>query len=51
MYRIFKKEIMEKINSYFGYKLINEIKFQTSNSEKCRKTKKKRDCISSIQKF
>ncbi len=24
-----KKEIMDKINSYFGYKLINEIKLQT----------------------
>ena len=27
-----KKEIMNKINSYFGYKLINEIRLQTFNS-------------------
>ena len=35
-----KKEIMDKINSYFGYKLINEIKLQTFNSES-EKTKNK----------
>ena len=28
-----KKEIINKINSYFGYKLINEIKLQTFNYE------------------
>ena len=28
-----KEEIINKINSYFGYKLINEIKLQTFNSE------------------
>jgi len=28
-----KKEIMDKINGYFGYKLINEIKLQAYNSE------------------
>ena len=28
-----KKEIIEKINSYFGYKLIDEIKLKTINSE------------------
>ena len=28
-----KKEIINKINSYFGYKLINEIKLQTINFE------------------
>jgi hypothetical protein len=28
-----KREIIDKINSYFGYKLINEIKLQTFNSE------------------
>ena len=28
-----KQEIINKINSYFGYKLINEIKLQTFNSE------------------
>ena len=27
-----KNEIINKINSYFGYKLINEIKLQTFNS-------------------
>ena len=36
-----KKEIINKINSYFGYKLINEIRLQTFNSES-RKIKKKR---------
>ena len=35
-----KKEIINKINSYFGYKLINEIKLQTINSEG-KKTKNK----------
>ena len=34
-----KKEIINKINSYFGYKLINEIKLQTFNSDD-RKNKK-----------
>ena len=29
-----KNEIINKINSYFGYKLINEIKLQSFNSEK-----------------
>jgi len=28
-----KREIINKINSYFGYKLINEIKLQTINPE------------------
>ena len=28
-----KKEIINKINSYFGYQLISEIRLQTSNSE------------------
>ena len=28
-----KKEIVNKINSYFGYKLINEIRLKTINSE------------------
>ena len=28
-----KKEIIDKINSYFGYKLINEIRLETFNSE------------------
>jgi len=35
-----KKEIVNKINSYFGYKLINEIKLQTINFEG-KKTKNK----------
>ena len=35
-----KKEIINKINSYFGYKLINEIKLQTTNFEG-KKTKNK----------
>ena len=29
-----KKEIINKINSYFGYQLINQIKIQTFSSEK-----------------
>jgi len=33
-----KKKIIDKINSYFGYKLINEIMLKTINSES-RKTK------------
>ena len=28
-----KKEIIDKINSYFGYKLINELRLQTFNSK------------------
>ena len=36
-----KKEIINKINSYFGYKLINEIKLQTFNSEINKKKEKK----------
>ena len=28
-----KKEIINKINAYFGYQLINEIRLQTFNSE------------------
>ena len=28
-----KKEIINKINSYFGYRLINEIRLKTTNSE------------------
>ena len=28
-----KKEIINKINSYFGYRLINEIRLRTINSE------------------
>ena len=36
-----KKEIMDKINSYFGYKLIDEIKLQTFGSEINKKKEKK----------
>ena len=32
-----KNEIINKINSYFGYKLINEIKLETFSSEKVKK--------------
>ena len=35
-----KKEIVSKINSYFGYKLINEIRLQTFNSINKKKIKK-----------
>ena len=35
-----KKDIINKINSYFGYKLINNIKLQAINTEK-KKIKKK----------
>ena len=35
-----KKEIINKINSYFGYQLINNIKIQTFNSEKTKIKKK-----------
>ena len=41
-----KREIIDKINSYFGYKLINEIKLQTFNSEN-EKTKNKNN----LEKF
>jgi len=41
-----KKEIIDKINSYFGYRLINEVKLQTFNSE-IKKIKK----INTLNKF
>ena len=41
-----KEEIINKINSYFGYKLINEIKLQTFNS-RIKKTENK----NSLYKF
>ena len=41
-----KKEIINKVNSYFGYKLINEIRLQTFNS-----TNKKRREKNSLDKF
>ena len=34
-----KKEIINKINSYFGYKLIDQIRLQTYNSKKEREMK------------
>ena len=37
-----KKEIMDKINSYFGYKLIGEIKLQTFSSGINKKKEKNR---------
>ena len=36
-----KKEIMDKINSYFGYRLIGEIKLQTFSSESNKKKERK----------
>jgi len=36
-----KKEIMDKINSYFGYKLIDEIKLKTFGSEISKKKERK----------
>ena len=35
-----KKKIIDKINSYFGYNLINEIKLQTFNSKSKKKESK-----------
>jgi len=43
-----KKEIMDKINSYFGYKLIDEIKLQTFSSEMNKK--KEREIIKKFPK-
>ena len=36
-----KKEIMDKINSYFGYNLINKIKLQVLGSESYKKKDRK----------
>ena len=36
-----KKEIINKINSYFGYKLINEIRLSTINSKRKKEKKRK----------
>ena len=41
-----KKEIINKINSYFGYKLINEVKLQTINSEGSKAKKNTREKFS-----
>ena len=45
-----KKEIIDKINSYFGYNLINEIKLQTFNSEN-KKTKNKNNLAKFSENF
>ena len=37
-----KNDIINKINSHFGYKLINEIKLQSLNSDKQRTKNKKK---------
>ena len=47
-----KKEIINKINSYFGYKLISEIRLQTFNTiNKKKKEEKKNTLGKSIEKF
>ncbi len=43
-----KKEIMDKINSYFGYRLIDEIRLQTANSDN--KKIKKKDALTRLSK-
>ena len=45
-----KKEIMEKINSYFGYKLVDEIKLQTF-STKISKNKEKKNIKKNFEKL
>ena len=45
-----KKEIINKINSYFGYQLINEIKLQSFNLEQ-KKNKKKIILVKSYKSF
>ena len=45
-----KKEIINKINSYFGYKLIDQIRLQTYNSKK-EKEKKQSILNKSSKKF
>ena len=45
-----KKDIINKINSYFGYKLINEVRLQTFNS-KIKKEKKQNLLSESAKKF
>ena len=43
-----KKEIMNKVNSYFGYELINEVKLQAFNSD--RKKLKQKNNINKFSK-
>ena len=45
-----KKEIIDKINSYFGYKLIDQIRLQTYNSKK-KKERKQSILGKSTEKF
>ena len=45
-----KSEIINKINSYFGYKLINEIKIQVLNSE-AKKRKKINNLTTTFKNF
>ena len=45
-----KKEIINKVNSYFGYKLINEIRLQTFNSAN-KKEIEKNTLDKSLKKF
>ena len=45
-----KKDIINKINSYFGYKLVNEVRLQTFNS-KIKKRKRKNMLSESTKKF
>ena len=45
-----KKEIINKINSYFGYKLIDQIRLQTYNSKK-EKEKKQNILSKSLKEF
>ena len=45
-----KKEIVNKINSYFGYKLIKDIKLETFNSD-YKKTKNKNLSIKYSKNF
>ena len=36
-----KREIINKVNSYFGYKLINEIRLEASNNSTYKKNKER----------
>ena len=45
-----KKDIINKINSYFGYKLVNEVRLQTFNS-KIKKKERKNMLSESTKKF
>jgi len=45
-----KNEIINKINSHFGYKLINEIKVQVINSS-AKKTKKRNNLVGGFKNY